>query len=118
MNTPHTTSSDPARLLRQIAQLGPMEKGTRSVIRQAANGPSCNFQCWKAGRNRSEYIPAEQVPQVRQHIETHDRFEQWVEEYVQEVSAHSRRQRLQDTKRRTPAATVPIRPGSRSPMLD
>lgn len=100
MNKPHTTSAEPARLLRQIAQLGPMEKGTLSVIRQTADGPCCNFQRWEAGRNRSEYIPAEQLAQVRGHIETHGRFEQLVEEYVREISARSRQQRLQDTKKK------------------
>lgn len=92
-----------------------MEKGTLSVIRETAGGPCCNFQRWEAGGNRSEYLAADKVPLVREHVETYQKFEQLVAQYVQVVSEQSRRQRLEDSKKKklaTPATSRPKRSSS------
>ncbi len=100
MNTSDHSSAS-ASLLKQIAQLGPMEKGTLSVIRETTGGPCCNFQRWEAGGNRSEYVSAGQVPKVREHLESYRQFESLVSQYVQVVSEESRRQRLEESKKKT-----------------
>ena len=39
-------------------------------------GPYFKHQCWENGRNRSTYIPAEQLESLRQDLENGKRFEQ------------------------------------------
>lgn len=107
MNTPQD-------LLRQLASIDQMERGTLSFIRETASGPCCNFQRWEAGRHRSEYIPADQVARVRENLEAYSRFEALVREYVDAVSEHSRQQRLAGAKKKRPtsASASPKRPRS------
>jgi len=110
MNTPQT----PEAVLRQIAGIARMEKGTLSTIRQTAHGPCCNFQRWDQGRNLSEYIAADQVAEVREHLQAHAQFEALVAQYVQLVSARSREQRLAGVqkKRRRQNSFLPRKPKS------
>jgi hypothetical protein len=108
------TSPTPEDVLQQIARIGRMEKGTLSTIRQTSEGPSCNFQRWENGRNVSEYVAAEQVPQVRENLQAHAEFETLVAKYVELVSAHSRQQRHSGVKkkRRPPNSSSPRKPKS------
>ena len=110
MNTPST----PEDVLLQIARIGRLEKGTLSPIRQTPKGPCCNFQRWENGRNVSEYIAAEQVPEVRENLQAHAEFETLVAEYVQLLSARSRQQRLGAVKkkRRPRTSSSPRKPKS------
>jgi hypothetical protein len=87
-----TTETD--RILKEVASIQRMEKGTLSVIRQTANGPACNFQRWEDGSNHSEYIPAHQVAQVEENIQAHARFQSLVADYAEHISARTRQQRL------------------------
>jgi hypothetical protein len=87
MNTPQS-------ILRQLASIDQMERGTLSVIRQTPNGPCCNFQRWEDGRHRSEYIPADQVARVKENLQAHAQFASLVEEYVHLISSRSRNQRF------------------------
>jgi len=109
------TSPTPETLLHQIAHIQFMERGSLSVLRQSAKGPSCNFQLWEAGRNVSEYVPADQVPIVQQHLNAYSEFEGLIDQYVQLVSARSRQERLSDAKkkRRIPTSSSPKKPRSK-----
>lgn len=97
MNSKNT----PENILRQIAGIQHMEKGTLSTIRETAKGPSCNFQRWEDGRNRSEYVPADQVAHVRKNLQAHATFETLVANYSQALSTRSREERLAGLKIRT-----------------
>jgi hypothetical protein len=92
----------PEDILKQIARIERMEKGTLSSIRETPRGPCCNFQRWENGRNISEYIPAEQVPNVRDNLQSHERFEALVAKYVQLLSTRSRDQRLAGVQKKRP----------------
>lgn len=95
-----STTFQPESLLAQIARIHHLEKGTLSVLREGPNGPCCNFQRWDGGRNVSEYIPADQVPLVKENLQGHAQFEALVESYVQTLSAATREQRLAGKKKR------------------
>ena len=90
----------PEAILEQIAHIQCMEKGTLSTIRETADGPCCNFQRWEGPRHTSEYIPAHQVPQVRENLQAHTQFEALVAQYVQLVSARTRQERLAEGKKK------------------
>jgi len=101
MNSKNT----PENILHQIAGIQRMEKGTLSTIRQTARGASCNFQRWEDGRNRSEYVPADQVAHVQENLQAHARFEELVANYVQALSTRSREMRLAGGKKKLPIKT-------------
>ena len=110
------TKINPESILQQIANIQRMEKGTLSTIRQTAKGPSCNFQRWEQGRNRSEYVPADQVAQVQENLQAYANFETLLTSYVQALSARSREQRLAGSKkkRQTRISPSPKKPKSKT----
>jgi hypothetical protein len=109
------TTPTPQILCQSIARFQRLERGTLSVLRQGSNGPACNFQRWENGRNVSEYVPAEQVPLVRENLEAYAQFQALIEEYVQGLSARSREERLAAVKkkRRPPTSSSPKKPRSK-----
>jgi hypothetical protein len=96
------TTPTPEVLRQQIASIQHMERGTLSVLRESANGPCCNFQRWENGANVSQYVPADQVPLVRENLDAYAQFEALIEQYVQRVSARSREARLAEVKKKRP----------------
>ncbi len=108
------TKKTPEDILRQIASIRRMEKGTLSTLRQTAGGRTCNFQRWEDGRNRSEYIPANGVAAVEVNLETYAEFEKLADSYVQAISARSREERLSGDKKKRRAPTSPSRRKPRS----
>jgi hypothetical protein len=108
------TMPTPEDVLKQIARIERIEKGSLSAIRDTPKGPCCNFQRWENGRNVSEYISAEQVPLVRENLQAHAQFEALAAKYVQLLSARSRDQRLAGVKkkRRPRTSSSPRKPKS------
>jgi hypothetical protein len=45
-------------------------------------GPYFKHQVWEAGANQSRRVPAEEVPELRQDLENHQRFADLAEAYV------------------------------------
>lgn len=101
------SKTTPEKILHQIVGIQRMEKGSLSTIRKTAKGPSCNFQRWEDGRNRSEYIPADQVAQVQENLQAHATFETLVTSYVQALSARSREERKAGGKKKRPTQISP-----------
>ena len=85
--------STPQSVLRDIAQIQHMERGTLNVLRQGPQGPYYNHQCYEQGRNVSRYVPAEQVSEVKEAIQGHHRFQELAQEYVQLMVEQTRAER-------------------------
>lgn len=92
----------PESLLRDLAQIQRLDRGTVSVIRQGPSGPYYNHQCYEKGRNVSRYVPAEQVEELKGAIADHQRFQQLVQQYVELLVQKTRAQRQAGLKKRTP----------------
>ena len=90
----------PESILRQIAQIQHMDRGSVSIIRQGPNGPYYNHQCYENGRNVSRYVPADQVPQLQQAIEDYQSFEQLVGQYAQLLIEKTRAERQAGLKKK------------------
>jgi hypothetical protein len=96
---PHST---PESILRDLAQIQGLDRGTVSVIRQGPSGPYYNHQCYENGRNVSRYVPAEQVEELKAAIAEHQRFQQLVQQYVELLVQKTRAQRQAGSKKKTP----------------
>jgi hypothetical protein len=92
----------PEAILQQIAQIQRMDHGSISVIRQGPHGPYYNHQCFENGRNVSRYVPAQQVPELREAIEGYRQFQQLVKQYVQLRVEKTRTARQAGLKKKTP----------------
>jgi hypothetical protein len=99
------SKTTPESILKEVAAIQRLEKGSLSTIRQTAKGPAFNFQRWENGRNRSEYVPAHQATQVQENLQAHVRFETLVASYVEALSARSREERLSGAKKKHPTQT-------------
>jgi len=110
------SKTTPESILKEVAAIQRLEKGSLSTIRQTAKGPAFNFQRWENGRNRSEYVPADQVAQVQENLQAHVRFETLVASYVEALSARSREERLPGAKKKRPTkiSALPKKPKSRT----
>lgn len=97
----------PARIA-QMAEITRMERGHLSIIRTGPDGqPYYNLQHREDGRNVTEYIPRDQVPEVQEHLAAGERFQLLVDEHFSEIAETSRQERKTgiNKKRPTPPAT-------------
>ena len=92
----------PESILQDIAQLRRLDRGSVSVIRHGPDGPYYNHQCYESGRNVSRYVPGDQVAELKDAIESHRRFQQLVEQYVQLMVERTRAERQAGSKKKTP----------------
>jgi hypothetical protein len=70
-------------LLAQIAQIQTMERGKLSPLRETSAGTAFKLQAWENGKNRSHYVPPDQVPAVQEAIDGYQRFQALTEQYAQ-----------------------------------
>jgi uncharacterized protein DUF6788 len=93
------TKSTPQSILRDIAQIQHMERGTLNVIRQGPRGPYHNHQAYEAGRNVSRYVPPEQVGEVREAIQGYHHFQELAQQYAQLMVEKTRAERAAGSKK-------------------
>jgi hypothetical protein len=101
--------SDPdlQSILRDMAQIQRMVKGSLHVIRQGPSGPYYNLQFVENGKHVSRYVPADQVGPLCQAIDGYHQFTRLADEYSQLVIQRTRSE-LEGAKKKT-------RPSSSSP---
>lgn len=92
----------PAQILQQIAQIQHMEPGKLCVIGQGPNGPYYNLQCREEGKTLTVYVPADQVPLVREHTAHYRQFQALVHQYAQLIIDRTRAERAPGAKKKTP----------------
>jgi hypothetical protein len=97
MNTPN--SATPASLLKQIAQIQRMERGTVSLMRKTPSGEFYNHQTWERGKNKARYVPRSEVPALQEAICGYHLFKQLSEEYAQRVIDQTRAERAARRKK-------------------
>jgi hypothetical protein len=85
------TASNPLpAILQQIAHIQAMERGKLSIIKESAAGPFYKLQAREHGKNRTRYVPREQVPAVQDAIEGYKQFQALTEQYAEEVITQTR----------------------------
>jgi hypothetical protein len=98
----HDPPRDRSELLQQMAQVHSMERGTLSEeYRERPDGaggtvrlgPYFKHQVWEAGANQSRRVPAEEVPELRQDLENHQRFADLADAYVERCVQETRTKR-------------------------
>jgi hypothetical protein len=93
------TKPTPQSILRDIAQIQHMERGTLNVIRQGPRGPYYNHQAYEEGRNVSRYVPPEQVGEVKEAIQGYHHFQELAQQYAQLVVEKTRAERAAGSKK-------------------
>ena len=91
----------PESILRDIAQIQRMDRGTINVIRQGPSGPDHNHQCYEKGRNVSRYVPQEQLTDLKEDIDGYRRFQQLVGQYIELLVEKTRAERESNSKKKT-----------------
>jgi hypothetical protein len=103
MKAPNTPEMARQTALAELASLTSIEFGTLSEFHRGKpaadgnsavrRGPYFKHQCWENGRNRSTYIPAEQIESLRQDLENGKRFNQITSELAAAAIQQSRAKR-------------------------
>lgn len=96
MNNPLSTHE----LLQQIARIQHMEPGKLCVIREGPEGPYYNLQCRENGKTLTVYIPRDQAEQVAMHTANHQKFQELVHQYAQQMIDQTRAERLAGVKKK------------------
>jgi hypothetical protein len=86
-------------LLNEIVTLQRMERGKLTILRQGPNGPYYSHQSWENGKNVCRYVPAKDLPALKEAIGNYERFQEITQEYADEIVAQTRAERLQHTKK-------------------
>ena len=77
----------PERILRDIAAVTAMSKGTLCVMRKTYSGKAFyNHQTWSGGRNVVRYVPPDKVQSLRKAIAGYRKFLKLADEYAEAVS--------------------------------
>jgi hypothetical protein len=97
MNIP--TPAQPNSMLKEIAAIQQMERGSISVTRHTPAGPLYNHQTWEDGKNISRYVPRSQVPAVQEAIAGYQRFKQLTEAYARHIILRTREERAAHVKK-------------------
>ena len=97
--------SQKQNILQQIADISTMERGKLSTYsfkdRPGANGPYHKLQQWQEGKNRTRYVPAEELPQVQAALAGYAQYQQLTAQYADAVIEETRK-RIADSKKNSP----------------
>jgi hypothetical protein len=85
-----TTKPSAPELLQQAAQIPQLERGKLSIIRQGPEGPYYNHQYRKDGKYVTRYVSREQAPAVQSAIDGFKKFDQLIEQYVDQAVEKTR----------------------------
>ena len=77
----------PEQLLKDIAQIQTMERGT---LCQMKGGAYFNHQTWRNGRNHVRYVPQAEVPALRKAIAGYRRLLLLTQQYADRIVQRSR----------------------------
>lgn len=77
----------PEQILRDIAKIQTMERGTLCPMK---GGAYFNHQTWQQGRNHVRYVPQADVPAVRKAIAGYRRFLLLTQQYADIIIQRSR----------------------------
>ena len=80
------------QILEEMRSLGTLKRGKLTEQRRPSGKVYYHYQVWEKGRNRTEYIPAEAVPDLKQAIEQRQAFEALAEAFIDASSSPEREQ--------------------------
>ncbi len=104
-------------LLQQIASIQRMEKGNLSIIRKGATGSFYNLQYREDGRNKTLYVPRDQVDIVVENTDNYRKASELFQQYLNQKSEESRSER-KGKKNATDHPLVRPCPRRRNPRPD
>jgi hypothetical protein len=97
--------STPAQILKEIAKIERMERGTLCRMREGRDGPYFNHQTWEGGRNVVRYVARDQAEAVQSAMEGYRQFLALTKAYADLI--------IQRTRAQAPALPPPRRKSRR-----
>jgi hypothetical protein len=95
-----STQPNPSSILKQIAQIQQMERGSISVIRKTAAGSFYNHQTWENGKNKARYVPRDELASLQEAIDGYKEYKELTEEYAQQIIDKTRAERAAHVKKK------------------
>jgi hypothetical protein len=91
--------SDSQTPLQQAARIAHLERGKLSIIREGPSGPFYNHQYRQDGKNKTRYVPRDQVESVQKAIDGYAQFKQLIAQHVDQVVQTTRAEISSDSKK-------------------
>lgn len=101
------SQSLPQSILREIAQIRHMEKGSLHIMRQGPSGPYYNLQLIENGKHVSRYVPQDQLDPLRNAIDGYQHFTRLADQYSQLVIERTRAELAGSKKKTRPSSSSP-----------
>jgi hypothetical protein len=107
------------QVLQQISAIHAMERGKLSAYsfkdRAGQVGPYHKLQQWEDGKNRTRYVPADELGDLETALAGYAQYQELTRQYADLVIAETRQNIA--SKKRAPAPN-PARPGRRNPATN
>ena len=108
-----STSSRIRGILEELSSIRSMERGKLSEFYRSRPapkgggtlriGPYYKLQAWEEGRNRTRYVPAGALDELKGHLANHQRFKQLVADLEQTIIAETRAAKTREKEDSGPA---------------
>ena len=79
-----------------------MERGKLSVLREGPSGAFYKIQAREGGKNRTRYVPRDQVPATEEAIAGYQKFQTLTEQYAELKIQETRAAIAADSKKKNP----------------
>ena len=103
-------------ILQEMESITRMERGKLCSQSRGPGSPTFyKLQAWHQGKNLTRYVPADEVPALKEALANHQRFQELAAEFADHTIAQTRQHTRADSKKKTPSSATSKTSGSWKP---
>jgi len=88
------------QILQEMQSITRMERGKLCAQSRGPGSPTFHkLQAWHAGKNATRYVPADEVPALKEALANHQRFQALAAEFADLTIAQTRQHAGEDSKK-------------------
>ena len=111
---PATTRRD--QILQEMQKITRMERGKLCAQSRGPGAPTFyKLQAWHRGRNATRYVPAEEVPRLKEALANHERFQALAAEFAELTITQTRQNTGEHSKKKPKPSKISRTSGSAKP---
>ena len=101
------TTSRRDQILQEMQNITCMERGKLCAQSRGPGSPTFyKLQVWHAGRNATRYVPAHEVPALKEALANHERFQALAAEFAELTITQTRQNAPADSKKKPKPSPV------------
>lgn len=105
-----------SQILQQMQSITRMERGKLCTQSRGPGTPTFyKLQVWHGGKNSTRYVPADEVPALKEALAGHQRFQELAAEFADLTITQTRQDAVEDTKKKLKPSATSTTNASRKP---